>query len=257
MRAFRSPGSTRVTHDVHLGGFLWDTLTMRPIAIDRSEHNEDRTRPRIPNYVLQSIPCDPGSTVAANAGFGLARTFGASTFGLDLILEPMTSTTWADAARDTAIVGGGTIPAGGKTVENSFNFTNTSVRVGFGHEIPVTKDRSSTVGFHLGLRAYSINFRLGQTNNVERTFREQNENWIEWTPTVGFAFRTRTLHLRYNYSSTCSNRDCDSSLDVMNPDQWDRGVALAGGVIAAPSAPLTFNGGKVRMHRLSVSFPIR
>lgn len=276
-----------VTHDVHFGGFQWDTLTMRPIPIDRSERNEDRTRiwgvhaeytrpigaagwrigwlatvnqlshPKIPNYVLQSIPRDPGSTLAANAGFGLARTVGASTFGLDLILEPMTSTTWADAARDTAIVGGGTIPAGGKTVENSFNFTNTSVRIGFGHEIPVAKDGSSTFGLQLGLGAYSINYRLGQTNNVQRTFREQHEDWIEWTPTVGLAFRTRTLHLRYNYSSTCSNSNCDSGLDVAMLNQPDRVVALAGGVIAAPNAPLTFNGGKVKTHRLSVSFPIR
>lgn len=278
-----------VTHDVHFGGFVWDTLSWRPIVIDRAERNEDRTRiwgvhaeytrpvgnagwrigwlttinqlshPKIPNYVLQSIPRDPGSTIAANAGFGLARDFGASTFGLDLILEPMTSTTWADAARDTAIVGGGTIRAGGKTVENSFNFTNAILRIGVGHEIPVAKDSSSVFGFQLGLGAYSIKYRLGQTNNVERTFREQDENWIEWTPTVGFAFRTRTLHLRYNYSSTCSSRGCDinDGLDVTNFTTADAGRTLAGGVIAAPSAPLTFNGGKVSMHRLSVSFPIR
>jgi len=279
-----------VTHDVNFRNVRWDTLSQGPIVTDRAEHNEDRTRiwgvhaeytrpvgdagwrigwlatvnqishPKIPNYVLQSIPRDPGGTLSGNAGVGLARTFGATTFGLDLILEPMRSITWADAANDTAIVGGGMIPAGGKTVENEFAFTNSIVRAGLGHQVPVTKDSSSMFEFQLGLGVYSINYHLEQTNNVERTYREQSENWIEWTPTIGLAFRTRALQLRYNYSSTCSNRDCDRRADgpvIVFADRVSSAGTLGGGVIAAPSAPLTFNGGKVSLHRLSVSFPIR
>jgi len=274
------------THDVHFGGSRWDPMLARPIVIDRSERNEDRTsivgahveytqpvgtegwrigwlgtvnrlsHPKIPNYVLQSIPRDPGTTLAFNAGVGLSRVFGASTFGIDLIHEPMASETWADAAHDTAVVGGGTIKAGGKTVENSFRFANTMVRVGFGYDLPVAKDSSSMFGFQFGLGVYSINYRLGQTNNVQKSFREQKENWMEWTPTLGFAFRTRSLQLRYNYTTTCAVSECFSMGDrvtVASPTS----SSTTGGVIAAPSSALTFNGGTVSAHKFWVSVPIR
>jgi hypothetical protein len=277
----------QMTHDVHFGSWRFDPVLRQSVLTERTDHNEDRTRiwgahteytqpvgsegwrigwlatinqlshPKIPNYVLQSIPRDPGSTLAFNAGIGLARVFGGSTFGVDLIHEPMSSTTWADAARDTAVVGGGIIPAGGKTVENSFRFANTMLRVGFGHEMPVSKDSSSVFGFQLGLGVYSINYRLGQTNNVQKTFREQRENWMEWTPTFGLAFRTRTLQLRYNYSVSCSISDC---ITIGTGDRVTVAAPVAtstGGVIAAPSSALTFNGGTASTHKFWVSIPIR
>lgn len=169
----------------------------------------------------------------------------------------MASETWADAAHDTAVVGGGAIKAGGKTVENSFRFANTMLRVGFGHEMPVSKDSSSMFGFQLGLGVYSINYRLGQTNNVLKTFREQKENWMEWTPTLGLALRTRSLQLRYNYSTTCAVSECISlsgdRVTVAGPTSF----SSTGGVIAAPSSALTFNGGTASAHKFWVSVPIR
>jgi hypothetical protein len=278
----------QMTHDVHFGGSRWDPALRQSIVINRSEHNDDRTsiwgahaeytqpvgtegwrigwlgtvnqlsHPKIPNYVLQSIPRDPGHTLAFNAGIGLAKVFGRSTFGIDLIHEPMFSTTWADAARDTAVVGGGTIRAGGKTVENSFRFANTMLRVGFGHEMPVSTDSSSVFGFQLGLGVYSINYRLGQTNNVQKTFRDQRESWMEWTPTLGLAFRTRSVQLRYNYSASCAIDNCitlggGDRVTVVGPSSLD----ATGGVIAAPSSPLTFDGGTVSTHKFWISVPIR
>jgi hypothetical protein len=156
------------------------------------------------------------------------------------------------------IVGGGTIRAGGKTVENSFNFANTMVRLGFGHEMPVSKDSSSVLGFQLGLGVYSINYRLGQTNNVQRTFREQRENWMEWTPTLGLSFRTHAWQLRYNYSVSCSISECitiggGDKVNLTSPPV----PATGGGVIAAPSSALTFNGGTASTHKFWVSIPIR
>lgn len=276
-----------MTHDVHFRTWRFEPALRQSIVTERTDRNEDRTRirgahaeytqplgnegwrigwlatvnqlshPKIPNYVLQNIPRDPGFTLAFNAGIGLARVFGGSTFGVDLINEPMSSTTWADAAHDTAVVGGGIIPAGGKTVENSFHFANTMLRVGFGHEMPVSTDSSSMFGFQLGLGVNSINYRLGQTNNVQRTFREQRENWMEWTPTFGLALRTRSLQLRYNYSVSCSVSECitigrGDAVTVAAP-----AAASTGGVIAAPSSPLTFNGGTASTHKIWVSIPIR
>jgi hypothetical protein len=277
----------QMTEDVHFRSWRYDPVLRQSIVTDRTDHNEDLTRiwgahaeytqplgnegwrigwlatvnqlsnPKIPNYVLQSIPRDPGSTLAFNAGIGLARVFGGSTFGVDLIHEPMSSTTWADAAHDTAVVGGGIIPAGAKTVENSFRFANTMLRVGFGHEMSVSKDSSSMFGFQFGLGLYSINYRLGQTNNVQKTFREQRESWMEWTPTLGLALRMRSMELRYNYSVSCAVSECFSfggdKVTVVIPPA----ATSTGGVIAAPSSPLTFNGGTASSHKFWISIPIR
>lgn len=273
------------SHDAHWGGSRWDPVARNSVRIDSSAHNDDRTaiwgvhsefsqplgdagwrigylgtvnqlsHPKIPNYSLQNVRRDPGSTLAFNAGVGLSRTFGTSTFGIDLIHEPMTSETWADAAHDTTIVGGGTIRAGGKTIENSFKFTNTLLRVGFGHEL-VSHDSATAFGFQLGLGLYSINYLLDQKNNVQKTSREQRESWMEWTPTLGFSFRTGSVQIHYNYSATCAVSDCLSMGDRVNvagPSTADSG----GGIIAAPSSALTFNGGTATIHKFWIAVPIR
>jgi len=105
---------------------------------------------------------------------------------------------------------------------------------------------------------YSINYRLGQTNNVQKTFRDQRESWMEWTPTLGLAFRTRSVQLRYNYSVSCAIDTCiplsgGDRVTVAGPSSLD----ATGGVIAAPSSPLTFDGGTVSTHKFWISVPIR
>jgi hypothetical protein len=219
------------------------------------------THPKIPNYVLQNIPRDPGHSTALNLGVGLGRTItsesGRTTFGFDVVLEPMTSTTWADAANDTAVVGGGTIKAGGKTVENDFRFNNSLIRVGFGQEFFQSKDSSSAFGFQLGLAVYSIKYRLEQQNNVQKTFRTQDEHWKEMTPTFGLSYKDRAYQLHYTYNRTCASECVDFGGDrvtVASPD-----AAGSGGppVVAAPSSPLTFSGGRASIHKIWIAVPIK
>ena len=281
----------QMTHDVHYTTSRWDPALRQSFTTQRTDHNVDRTsiwgahaeytqpigtegwrigwlgtvnqlsHPKIPEYVLESvrpIPRDPGSTLAFNAGIGLSKVWSGSTFGIDLIREPMTSNTWADAARDTAVVGGGTIKAGGKTIENSFRFNNTILRVGFGHDVAVGHDSSSVFGFQLGLGVYAINYKLAQTNNVQKTSREQRESWMEWSPTLGLAYRTHAMQLRYNYSVTCAVSECFSfgdKVNVVGPSS--SGANTTGGVIVAPSSALTFNGGTASSHKFWISIPIK
>ena len=80
---------------------------------------------------------------------------------------------------------------------------------------------------------------------------------MEWTPTFGLALRTRSLQLRYNYSVSCSVSECitigrGDAVTVAAP-----APASTGGVIAAPSSALTFNGGTASTHKIWVSIPIR
>ena len=217
------------------------------------------SHPKIPNYQLMNIPRDPGFTNSFNAGVGFAKQVRGTTVGVDVIYEPIFSNTWADAAGDTAKVGGGTIPAGGKTVENTFRFANSKLRLGFGREHRHKRDSSVVSGFQFGLAVGAINYRLTQRNNVLGTNRVQDENWMEWTPTFGWHYSSRDFEFFYTMRISCfSGSECvalplprgdDVSVSAPTPD--------GGGIIAAPSSPLTFDGGRSLMHRLTFRIPIR
>ncbi len=275
-------------HDVHFTTWRWDQALKQTIMTERSEVNEDRTHiwglhseysrplgsegwhvgwlgtanrlghPKIPNYSIQNIPRDPGTTYGFNVGTGIGRTVRRTSFGADLIYEPMFSDTWADAARDTAIVGGGTIAAGGRTVENTFRFSNVKLRLGVGQDF-TRRNKSATFGYQLGLGVHAINYKLEQTNNIQKSFRTQREDWMEWTPTFGLRLRSRDMDLLYNYSVTCGPGSCGGGLGgggiiVNSPDLE---TATGGGIIAAPSGTLFMQSGSLQVHKLTVSLPIR
>jgi len=283
----------RMTHDVHYPAtWRWmpcpcpvsGPCTCDPaIVAERDEQNLDRTNtaglhavfltpktpggwrmgylltanrlshPKIPNYQIQNIPRDPGNTDAFNFGFGTTRVIGHSTFGLDVVMEPMWSHTWADAAGDTTDVNGTVIRRGAHTVDNDFRFSNSRINVGFGHELVGTTDSAAVVGLQFGVSMRSINYTLDQTNHVMRTSRSQDEGWVEWTPTFGLRIRTRDIVVSYGVSVTCgptclSFGGDDVAVNFARPDV---------GVLAAPSAPLTFDGGSASQHRVMVSIRLR
>ncbi|MBA3404701.1 MAG: hypothetical protein H0U13_08470, partial [Gemmatimonadaceae bacterium] len=218
---------TDMRHDVRFTTFRWDPVARRTIQTQRNELNEDRTNlwglhseysrplgsegwklgwlgtvnrlshPKIPNYVIQNIPRDPGTTYSFNAGAGISRSVRGTSFAADIIYEPMFADTWADAAGDTAIVGGGTIKAGARTVENDFRFNNVRMRLGAGHDFVVRREAGTVLGVQAGLGVHAINYRLQQADLVQRTFRTQREDWIEWSPTFGTRFRSRDLDVLY------------------------------------------------------------
>lgn len=212
------------------------------------------SHPKIPNYQLQNIPRDPGNTNAFNAGLGASRVLGHSTFGLDVVLEPMWSHTWADAAGDTTDVHGATIPQGAHTVDNHFRFSNSRINVGFAHEIPGASDSAMALGLQFGVSMRTINYTLDQSNHVTRTSRTQDEGWTEWTPTFAVTLRGRDLTLTYAMSMTCGPTCMDRG-DFAVPVA--EAAPVVPGVIAAPSAPLTFDGGSSNRHLLMVSMRLR
>jgi hypothetical protein len=257
----------------------------QPIAVpERDEHNLDRTNaagvhavyltprttggwrmgylftanrlthPKIPNYQIQNIPRDPGHSSAFNIGFGTTRVVGPSTFGLDVVMEPIRSRTWADAAGDTTDVNGVLIPQGAHTVDNWFRFSNSRINFGYGHELVGSADSAVMIGLQFGVGMRSINYTLDQTNNVTRSSRTQDESWTEWTPTFGLRIRNRDMVFSYSVSVTCG-----PSCGVLNDDRVFMAPAAAPdvSVLAAPSEALTFDGGSASRHRLMVSIRLR
>jgi hypothetical protein len=212
------------------------------------------SHPRIPNYQISNLPYDPGYTNAFNVGVGIARLSHGTTLGIDLILEPMWSRTWAEAARDTMTAVDGVIRAGERTVDNQFHFANSLLRFGVSQDLPLTADSSSALGLQAGAGIYSIKYRLNQVNHVSYTARTQDESWMEWTPTVGVHFRARDVQVSYDFSLTCGP-NCSGQQRVFYPPPV--ASSPGDGVIVAPSAPLTFDGGSVKTHRITFSFRMR
>lgn len=265
-----------MTHDVTWTTVVWDAESPGPTISQRVDSNLDRTRtwglhlgfaqpltesgwrigaimtanrkshPKIPNYRLQNIPRDPGTSWAYNFGVGLAKTSGPATFGIDLVFEPIWSETWAEADGPVPTSNGGTIADGGKTIENDFFFTNVHVRVGLGYEW-------ERAGFQIGVQGRSYDYSLDQLDNVEHTFREQRESWMEWTPSLGAALNLPEVTISYQGRLTTGTGRPGTRFDGVVFDE----APLGSDVILAPEAALTLQDARVLTHRVSVSIPIR
>ena len=276
---------TDMRHDVHFTTFVYDTALRRGVTVTRQDVNLDQTNiwgvhteytrpvgkegwrvgmlgtanvlshPKIPNYTLQNIPRDPGTTHAFNVGLGAARLDGPFTFGVDVILEPMTANTWADSPVSIKRADGTVIAAGEKTVENHFQFRNTKARIGIGHAWTLDKDSTNSVAVDLGIGVYAISYDLRQTSNVTRITRTQHENWVESGPRVGLRFRSKDFEVSYAFKSNCGNADCNEQNQIaFRSPAFD---AATGGIIAAPSAPLFFQSGKETSHHFMIAVPVR
>ena len=209
-----------------------------------------KTHPKIPNYEIMNIPRDPGTTLGFNLGGGISKMNGNSTFGIDVIYEPIKSHTWAEA--DTHMVSSDDelIRPGDKTVENYFDFSNWVLRTGLGW-----KNNNRT--FQLGMQMRSIHYWLDQTDFVAVTERDQEEYWVEWTTTWGMAMEFDDFTVRYSGKTTMGT----GRPGVDSPWLWRGGiledVSMGGDFIIAPSDDLTLQEARVMTHQISISLPIR
>ncbi|SVA29968.1 uncharacterized protein METZ01_LOCUS82822 [marine metagenome] len=203
-----------------------------------------KTHPKIPNYEIMNIPRDPGISWAYEFGIGIAKSKGPATFGVDLLVQPIWSDTWAEAEADTT-GWAGEIRKGERTIENEFFFANVKMRMGMSYDI-----KPATV--QMGVEVRSYDYTLVQRNNLEGTIRDQDESWMEWTPSLGVQIRFPELELGYvGRVTTGSGRP---------GVQWTGARAeamLSSDFIIAPSGPLTLQDALVLTHQLSISIPIR
>ena len=209
-----------------------------------------KSHPKIPNYEIMNIPRDPGHSTAFNIGFGVSKVTERTKFGLDFVYEPASSETWAEAASAVATASGDSIAAGGKTVENSFSFSNAFINMG------VTQD-VDPIAIQLGLKVRAYDFHLDQWDNVEESFRRQDEDWMEWVPTWGIKARFADLELRYSGRVTTGTGRPGVGGGNMQFAEAGVDVAGANDILLAPSGPLTLQPATVLTHQISVSIPIR
>jgi hypothetical protein len=275
-----------MTHDVTYMDFFWDPSARMQIPTPRLEHNPDRTstwglhlqyqrpladsgrrigaiftanrmsHPKIPNYEIMSIPRDPGYSSAFNLGVGLSESKGPVTVGVDVIVEPIWSHTWADAAAPTPTNSGGTIPAGGKTIENRFRFANALLRAGLSHQFALDMPGSSAV-VQGGLQLRSISYHLDQFSHVLGAGREQNESWTEWTYTLGTSVRLPELDIHYRLRMTSGTGRPGVASNGGGFMTVDAAAQSGRAFLLAPSGALTLDPVRVMTHQIAVSLPLR
>ena len=206
-----------------------------------------KSHPKIPNYELQNIPRDPGDSDAYQVGFGLVHQKNRSTFGFDVIYEPIWSNTWADAAEPIESASGRIIQPGQITVNNDFEFSNMIMRFGL-------QTRGKARDFQLGLQVRSISYSLDQYNYVEERRRDLQESWMEWGLTWGWNFRLSDFTLIYQGSLLSgvgrpgiSGGGISPTLDFS---------ADAANFIIAPSGSLTLQEAVVFTHRITFLIPL-
>jgi len=281
-----------MAHDVTWVDQLWDPNTRRNFPRSRIDHNLDRTslwgmhlaysqpvgdsgwrvgsifttnlmsHPKLPDFQftqVQVIPWDPGHSAAYDLGVGIAKTKGLTTFGVDAIFEPIHTHTWGETP-DSIPTSFGTIPAGAKTTENHFRFSNAILRAGMGQEVKLDTMRSGIKSFRLegGLSLRAINYTLNQSDHVTQLETQRHEGWMEWTRTWGFGLRFTDLEFRYVGRTTTGTGRPGI------PENSGGGVVFAASAdagtrnfLAAPNGSTNLTGVAVTSHQISVSVPIR
>ncbi|NNF13686.1 MAG: hypothetical protein HKN72_10695 [Gemmatimonadetes bacterium] len=262
-------------HDVTFTDWRWDDSLQVPITERRVEANEDKTRtwaaqigwdhdletegwrvgvsgavnrkthPKIPNYSIQNIPRDPGETWAYELGVGFSLTEEESTFALEVAVQPIWSTTWQEADTADVTASQGRLSEGDRSIENDFFFTNVMMRSGLSHTF-------ENLTFQAGIEVRSYDYQLEQVNWVEQSVRDQDESWIEWSPTFGALLSLDALDLRYGLRvTTGTGRPGTATVFAASPE------SLASDVLLAPEGPLTLQDARVLTHQLSVTLPVR
>jgi hypothetical protein len=216
------------------------------LTVNRMDH------PKIPNYEIMNIPRDPGNSSAFNIGFGLAREIASSTFGIDVIYEPIWSHTWADAENSVQAINGRVIPAGGMTIENHFRFSNALARMGVQQGVALG-NAGPFAALQLGLAVHAINYTMEQRDHTQLTDRLHKESWVEWKPTWGMSLRFPELEIRYQGSTLHG-----TGRPGVVPEGGIFAVADSRGsnILAAPRGPLTLTEVRVTAHQISVSVPV-
>lgn len=206
--------------------------------------------PKIPNYELMNIPRDPGNSLAFDLGGGIAYSENDVTLGLDLILEPIHSNTWANAAENQEDANGNIlVRKGEKTVDNNFSFFNFAVKTGMNWQI------SPVVDLNLGGAVRSIDYTLKQKDFVAGTRRKQDESWSEWIWSWGFGLNFD--HIRFDYlgSAVTGTGQPGVARRRVVFDGLSTGFAGRGDFVIAPDGSLALQDATVITHQLMITVP--
>jgi len=211
------------------------------------------SQPRIAENEIVTLPRDQGHATAADVGMGFSKIRGPATFAIDVLYEPIWSTTWGVAQTATVTAIGDTLAAGERTVTNRFRFSNVILRLGVNREVPLAQ-LEKTVGLQVGLALRSVSYRLTQNDRVAVTQQTMRSSWVEWAPTWGLSLRFPEFELRYRGRVTNGMGRPGQSFNV--PIGFALANVAPGNIIVAPDQTLHLMGVSTITHQVSLSLPL-
>jgi len=209
----------------------------------------------VPDYDVLGITRGAGRSSAADIGVGFSKTRGPGTFAIDLMVEPIASTTWGVAGGPAVTALGDTLPAGARTMVNRFRFTNAVMRMGVGRQTTLP-GVGKVAGFQLGLAVRAVHYTLAQQDLVQATTQHMTQSWLEWTPTWGVSLRFPDLELRYAGRVSNGMGRTGGQQQVFAPGVQPSGVDLPGFFVTS-NGPLVLTGVHTVTHQISLSLPLR
>jgi hypothetical protein len=271
-----------MTDDVGYLDLFWDAGTQQFVQVPRVEHEVDRLtttgvhvayqqplatsgwrigwiatanfdrQPRIAPDEVVTLARDQGRSAAYNLGVGFSKTDGPSTFGIDAVYEPIWSSTWAVASAPVVSASGKTIPAGGRTSENRFRFSNVVLRLGVSQDLPLA-NMTRGVGLQLGVAVRSMHYRLVERDHLAGTSQPFRDSWVEWSPTWGLSLRFPQLELHYR-GRIANGTGRPSTFSVLSGPLL---AATPNSLLLPPGGTLGLAGVSTVTHQISLSLPLR
>lgn len=273
----------RMTEDVTYLDQIWDPGTQQFLQSPRIERALDRTitsglhlayqrplaasgwrigwvgtvniisQPKTSPDEIVTLPRDQGSATAADLGVGFSKTRGPGTFGVDVLYEPIWSSTWGVAQTPIVTGQGDTLAAGERIVTNRFRFSNMVLRFGVSRDVAFAQIEKA-VGLQLGLAVRSVSYRMRQTDRVAVTQQTMHSSWVEWSPTWGISLRFPEFELRYGGRVTNG---------LGRPGNFGGGVVFSpltdvapGSFLVTPTQSLHLSGVSTVTHQVSLSLPL-
>ncbi len=188
-----------------------------------------KDHPKIPNYDLANIPRDPGRSIAYNIGIGAMRFGSGSMWGMEYIYEPISSYTWAELGPGPLPIDPSPqLPPNFKTVENFFDFSNHIFRIGVHAETNL-----DWLDYRLGAQLHFYSYTLDQFNNLSRTTRSMETDWLETTLGGGLTARFANVQLMYTLQLILGN-----GLVGVETGVAPNAAAIRNDFLIAPSADL-------------------
>src|SRR5262249_30552585 len=125
------------------------------------------------------------------------------------VYEPISTNTWATTPDAVESDNGAAIPAGGKTIENWFRFSNVRLRAGLSREFGMSPDSARSMRLQLGVAINTNSYSPRQQDNVALTRRDRQFSWTEWGPTFGIGLRIRRFETSYAFQAQCGPGSCE------------------------------------------------
>jgi len=210
---------------------------------------------QVPDYDVLGIARGAGRSTAADVGVGFSKTRGPGTFAIDMLFEPIASTTWGTAGAPAVDALGDTLPAGARTMVNRFRFANAVLRMGVGRQAELP-GAGKVAGLQLGLALRAVHYRLTQQDLVQSTTQHMNQTWLEWSPTWGLSLRFPELELRYAGRVTNGMGRTNGQQVFFPPGVRAVDVGLPG-FFVTPAGPTVLTGVHTVTHQISLSLPLR